>query len=424
MLFSKKLLKSQQIFHIRDHIMKTNDFYNFIIVGAGTAGLTAAIVAARKGYSVLVLEKGSIAGPKPRGESMAYYPLLDEILGEGYLQAIAEVKPSHRVYHSPGDIKPVGDIDMGVPYYFFEWRTLINHMVEIVKNLGVTFLFDCEVLKPIEEKSICKGVKYRNLSGEIQNVFGNVVLACDGYSSTIGSYYNVDYSKINCPIVKFLGNHANININKVFSPQFYFIPNSVLDYAPNFPPSVAYIFPIGGKKIEAGLMLRMTTAFSMKSVKIPNEEEIMNVWGNLKSRYPGFNEFFERIKTEYEELTIMPNAGLVDNFILGNGGAILIGDSAGFIDANGSSGLYFGMKMAQVWVDLISESLINNQFEWTEQNRDYLTKQFKKSKIYKTINSSYKLIGIFEWMIFKKLRTGKRINRFWKLIMWLLQIAS
>lgn len=50
--------------------MKSSDFYNFIIVGAGTAGLTAAIIAARKGYSVVILEKGAIAGPKPRGECM------------------------------------------------------------------------------------------------------------------------------------------------------------------------------------------------------------------------------------------------------------------------------------------------------------------------------------------------------------------
>ena len=404
--------------------MISSDFYNFIIVGAGPAGLAAAIIAARKGHSVVVLEKGAVAGPKPRGESMAYYPLLDEILGEGYLQSIAEAKPSHRVYHSPGDIKPVGNIDMKVPYYFFEWRTLIDHMFEIAKNLGVKFLFNSEVLKPIEEKTICIGVEYRNLSDENQNVFGNVVLACDGYSSTIGSYYNVDYSKINCPIVKYLGNNTNIDIEKISSPQLYFIGNGDLDYALNFPPSIAYVFPIGGKKIEAGLMLRMTTAFNMKSVKIPNEEEIMTVWGNIKSNYPGFCDFFNGIKTEYEELTVMPNAGLVDNFILGNGGAILIGDSAGFIDTNGSSGLYFGMKMAQVWVNLISDLLINNQFDWTVHNRKYLAKQFRRSKIYKTINSSYKLIGLFEWLIFKKLRTSKRINRFWKFITWLLQTAS
>ena len=404
--------------------MQSNNFYNFIVVGAGTAGLTAAIVAARKGVSVVVLEKGDIAGPKPRGESMAYYPLLDEILGEGYIESIAEVKPSHRVYHSPGDVKPPGKIDMHVPYYFFEWRVLIDHLVEIAQNLGVKFLFNSEVQKPIEENNICKGVEYRGLSGEIQEVLGNVVLACDGFSSTIGSYYNVDYSKINCPIIKFLGEDANIDIEKVSSPQLYFIGNGDLDYAPNFPPSVAYVFPIGGKKIEAGLMLRMTKAFSMKSVKIPNNEEIMNVWENLKSNYPGFSEFFKGIKVKYEELTIMPNAGLVDDFILGEGGAILIGDSAGFIDANGSSGLYFGMKMAQVWVNLISDLLVNDQFEWTAQNRKYLTKQFKKSKIYKTIKGSYKLIGLFEWMIFKKMRTAKRINRFWKLIIGLLQIAS
>jgi flavin-dependent dehydrogenase len=330
------------------------------------------------------------------------------------------------VYHSPGDIKPAGNIDVHAPYYFFEWRTLIDHMVEIAQKLGVIFLFNCEVLSPVEENNVCIGVEYQNhsKSGEIHTVAGNVVLACDGYASVIGSHYHVDYSKIHCPIVKFLGKNANIDIEKVSSPQMYFIANGDLEYAPNFPPSVAYVFPIGGKDIEAGVMLRMTKAFSMKSVTIPTDEEIMAVWNNLKATYPGFSEFFQGVHTEYEALTVMPNAGLVENFILGEGGAILIGDSAGFVDANGSSGLYFGMKMAHVWVNLIAELLVDNHLEWTEYTRTQLTKQFKKSKVYKTIQSSYKLIGLFEWMIFKKLRTGKRINRFWKVIVWLLQIAS
>ena len=405
--------------------MESKNFYNFIIVGAGTAGLTAAIVAARKGHSVVVLEKGAMAGPKPRGESMAHYPLLDDILGEGYLQSIAEVKPSYRVYHSPGDIKPVGNVDVHTPYYFFEWRTLIDHMVNIAQTLGVTFLFNSEVCEPIRESNVCKGVTYRKINGEMHKLSGDVVLACDGYASIIGQHYQVDYSKIHCPIVKFLGKDANINIEEVSSPQFYFIGNGdLVDLALNFPPAVAYVFPIGGKNIEAGMMLRMTKAFSMNSVKIPTDEEIMDVWGNLKSSYPGFSDFFQGIHPEYEALTMMPNAGMVENFILGEGGAILIGDSAGFVDANGSSGLYFGMKMAEVWVNLLSEMFVENQLEWTLQNRKYLTKQFKKSKVYKTIKTSYKLIGLFEWLIFKKLRTGKRINRFWKGIIWLLKVAS
>ena len=41
-----------------------SEYYNFIIVGAGPAGLTAGIVAARSGLSAIILEKGEKAGPK------------------------------------------------------------------------------------------------------------------------------------------------------------------------------------------------------------------------------------------------------------------------------------------------------------------------------------------------------------------------
>ena len=45
-----------------------SDFYNFVIIGAGPAGLTSGIVAARHGFKAIIIEKGEMAGPKPRGE--------------------------------------------------------------------------------------------------------------------------------------------------------------------------------------------------------------------------------------------------------------------------------------------------------------------------------------------------------------------
>ena len=65
-----------------------SEYYNFIIVGAGPAGLTAGIVAARKGLSALILEKGEKAGPKPRGEGMAHAQVVDDILGKDYLPSM------------------------------------------------------------------------------------------------------------------------------------------------------------------------------------------------------------------------------------------------------------------------------------------------------------------------------------------------
>ncbi|GAI59719.1 unnamed protein product [marine sediment metagenome] len=40
-----------------------------------------------------------------------------------------------------------------------------------------------------------------------------------------------------------------------------------------------------------GLMLRMAQVPQMKTVKIPDPDEIMMVWENLKKDFPGFSSF-------------------------------------------------------------------------------------------------------------------------------------
>jgi len=396
---------------------------DFCIVGAGTAGLTAAILAARQGFKIIVLEKGSIAGPLPRGESMAHYPLEDEILGEGFVQKIATVKPSYRRFHSPGNKKSTL-VDVHVPYYFFEWREFIERFVQSAEKAGVEIRYNSKVISPImDEKGVCTGVNYIDNSEIEREINAKVVLACDGHNSTLGKILGVDYSKINCPIVKFRGKNANIDIEKTPNPQFWLIPSGDLEYAPNFPPLAAYVFPIGGNNIEAGVMLRMGQVLKIKTAKLPSDEEIMQVWEQLKASYPGFSDVFKGIEVEYEALSGMPNASLAEKFVLGNGGIVLIGDSAGFVDANGSSGLYYGMKMAEEWVNILDRFLKKNGV-WSRVSSDELEKQFRKTKIFKHIKKSYSLIGISEAFLFRLLGTGKAVNRFWGLFSVMIKSAS
>ena len=44
---------------IKDNVKEVySDFYNFVIIGAGPAGLTSGIVAARHGFKAIIIEKG------------------------------------------------------------------------------------------------------------------------------------------------------------------------------------------------------------------------------------------------------------------------------------------------------------------------------------------------------------------------------
>ena len=402
---------------------KNSKNFDFLIVGAGPAGLTASIVAAREGFKVGVLEKGEQAGPKPRGEGMGYYSIVDDILGKDYLPSIGIKSNGGRVWHSPGNLQ-ITTTYREYPHYFFEWRKFIDRFVEIAHELGVEIILESEVIEPIEKNGFCVGVKYKDKAGNTNEVYGKAIMDCSGYSGVIGRHYGVPYDEeINCPIIKCLISEANIDIKETPDLNFFIIGNGDLDYSPNFPQCVAYVFPLEGKRVEVGLMLRMAQVPQMKTVKIPTNDEIMMVWGNLKKKYPGFSEFFKGAKIDYEEVTALPNARMVEN-IVPFPGVVLIGDSAGFVNPFGSSGLYYSMEMAKLWVTNITTSMRKHASIWSAENiEDYKT-TFENYDVYKEVKGSYNLIGAFEYKLFNRLRTSEKINKKWDYISSLLKQAT
>jgi len=397
--------------------------FDFVIVGAGPAGLTASIVAAREGFKVGVLEKGEQAGPKPRGEGMGYYAIVDDILGKDFLPSIGIKSNGGRVWHSPGDLQ-ITTTYREYPHYFFEWRTFIDRFVEKAEEVGVEIILESEVIEPIEKSGFCVGVKYRDKSGNTNEVYGKAIMDCSGYSGVIGRHYGVPYDeKINCPIVKCLISEANIDIKKTPDLNFFFIGNGDLDYSPDFPPCVAYIFPLEDRRVEVGLMLRMAQVPQMKTVVIPTNEEILTVWKNLKKSYPGFSEFFKGANIDYEEVTALPNARMVEN-VVPFPGVALIGDSAGFVNPFGSSRLYYSMEMAAFWVKNLANKMKEEEIIWSSENIDYYKTSFESYDVYKEVIGLYNLIGAFEYKIFNRLRTAEKINKKWDYISSLLKQAT
>lgn len=402
-----------------------NERYDFIITGAGPTGLAAAITAGRLGASCIVLEKGCRPGPEPRGESIAQYELMDELLGRDWLKNNASNDPSFRRFHSPMDRKNTL-IDVHKPYYFFHWRHLMDHMKALAIEAGAKFLFESEVLDLIEEGKCCTGIKYKDKQNHIHEIKGTTVLGCMGHKDPLGKKFGIIREKIDCPTIKYYTTHApRVNISEHPNLQFYMIPPKMLEIAPNLPPAVAYVFPLADGEMEAGLMLRLGQLNSIKNIEIPDDNLMHKVWDHLTQRYPGFSEFFKGAQTNYKKLTVISNRQLFKNIIPHErGGLILLGDTIGFSEANGSSGLYFGMAQADFWVRLILKRRKIQSDIWSENFAATARNDYQKGSVYKYIKKSYRDIVLAEKIMFKFCGSDRLLNRWWKPLMALLQMKS
>ncbi|MBI9105741.1 MAG: FAD-dependent oxidoreductase [Spirochaetales bacterium] len=399
---------------------------DFAIAGAGPAGLAAAITAAGRGHSVTVVEKGPIAGPEPRGESMPQRPVVDRLLGPGFLEGIMTFMSLTREFHSPMDRKS-SVVRIKEPYYFFEWRDLIDALVDKAESLGVKFIYNAEVT----------GVSIEDGSGQADGLIymkdgaegvlrAGVVFGCGGRSCPVATHYGIDTEAIACPTVKFRGKNAPLAECGKNDLQFYTVPPDSFKSVQGFPPAFAYIFPVGKDRIEAGLMLRLSQVEKLDNVRMPSGDDIMKVWEEAKNSLPGFSAFFKGTETEYQQLTSIQNRMLITENIMGSGGAVLAGDSTGLVDANGSAGLCYALAQAEAWANMLSKKMSAPDAGdlWSGDNIREYYKQQSGWDFYRYIRKSFGTISIFERLLFKTFGSVKKINRAWPFIVFLLRRAS
>jgi len=109
---------------------------------------------------------------------------------------------------------------------------------------------------------------------------------------------------------------------------------------------------------------------------------------------------------------------------MGCGGAVLIGDSIGLVDANGSAGLYYAMAHGNHWAEMLSVRMKSGKALWSpEAIKNYYRSQ-NQWDFYRYIKGSFRTIAIFETLIFKLFGTEKKLNRIWGFIQLILQKAS
>jgi flavin-dependent dehydrogenase len=394
--------------------------YDFIIVGGGPAGLASAIFAARQKKSVILIEKGNKFGPEPRGETLHNNEILDELLGQGFMESIALSHTADREFYSP-DLSQIIHKKRKTPSIVFRWEDWISGFIKALEGLNITIALNSEVIELILDQDIVCGVVYKDNAGERVKAFGNAILACDGYSSVVGRKLKIDYKKMNFPIIKCIMKRGNCD-SKAF--KFFFVPHGSLEYAPNFPPSIIIVFPREDKSLETGIMVQ-TDLMSDLNIPAIKESDITQVWVKLKDQYPIFSDLIRGGSITYEKLTLVPMTGPIEEFIPKKG-VVMIGDAAGFVEVSGGSGLVSSILMAKFWVDTLIDIMKKTQERtdiWSDNNVQKMQKQFRNTKICKHIKKVAKIYTMFRRMLFIKMHTKENIVKKWGFIKFMMKFT-
>ena len=145
--------------------------YDVIVAGGGVAGVAAAVSAAARGASVLLLEKSNILGGLATLGLVNYFvPMCNgrgrQIifgLAEKWLRKSAELGydtiPAPWREGEPKEPTDVRYVNRYSPYIF------ALQLMEEVTEMGVDLLYDCIAAHPIVEDGVCTGVITHSKSG-------------------------------------------------------------------------------------------------------------------------------------------------------------------------------------------------------------------------------------------------------------------
>lgn len=144
--------------------------YDVVVVGGGIAGVAAAVAAARKDVSVLLLEKSIVLGGLATAGLISWYEPLCDGRGKQLVYGIGEelirltAKDSFDTI-DPLWLNPTGEMPQKRFTSRFSPTLFAMTLDEYLRENNVTIMLDSHAVYPVMEDKLCRGVMVESISG-------------------------------------------------------------------------------------------------------------------------------------------------------------------------------------------------------------------------------------------------------------------
>ncbi len=374
-------------------LVEENKLYDCIIVGGGLAGLCLSIQLAKKGHSVIILEKNMYPFHKVCGEyiSMESYDFVKSLGVNLDKMDLPKIYKLNVTSHSGYKISsPLAMGGFGISRY-----SLDNELAQIAKKTGVLVIESCNATN----------VKLQNAVYSVETTKGNFnsKLVC-------GTYGKIEPS--------FIERASSIKKGDYIAVKYHVkiqFPDNLIELH-NFEDGYCGISKVDNQTV---CICYLTTTKNLNR----NNNSIMELEKKILMKNPHLKKYFSEAEFLYEKPLAISKIGFSKKQTYKND-VLLLGDSAGAIAPLCGNGMSIAMrasKIISVYIDMYLQSkLTKNELieyynkEWTRnfslriKAGYYLQMLFGK---HLTTLLSLKILGAFPFL-FRKLIALTHGNKF------------
>jgi len=330
------------------HGDQMKDNYDVIVVGAGPAGSVAAKTAAKKGLSVLLIEKRQEIGDPVRCAEGVSKEALKKHIAPDPRWICSDMKGS-KIFSPDGTcIQMAEEIAGGEVGYVLERKVFDRVLAYESAKAGAEVMVKTRATGLIIENGYVCGIKAMHLGHEYE-IRSKIVIGADGIESKVGRWAGIDTSLKPSDMetcVQYL--MSGVNVDKEYC-QFY-LGRKIA------PCGYLWIFPKGDNMANVGIGILGSESGPKRAVDYLNEF--------VKEKLPDASI----IEIDYGGV---PVSGSIDRTI--SNGLMLIGDAARQSDPVTGGGIINAMDAGQMAGEVAYNAILANDVS-TKMLQEYENK--------------------------------------------------